>query len=195
MKVLLICPPTPNIIRSNTPSVVEDDAGTFPPLGLLYIAAHAEKIADCEVEIIDCLAEKIGHGDLNKHLIDRSPDIVGIQVMTFTLPDSILVAKAVRKMLPKTLIVFGGPHTSIYPEETAALPDVDAVVVGEGEYVFTELVKERACRAPLLLWTPCSNATVMISLIRSKGRAGFGHLSTHSAQWVQSHIPPASLKS
>ena len=141
MKILLISPPSPNLIRSNLPSVVEDETGAFPPLGLLYVAAHTEKVSDCEVEIIDCQASNIGHGDLSEQLLTRSPDIIGIQVMTFTLIDSILVAKAVRKILPKALIVFGGPHTSIYPEETATLPEVDAVVVGEGEYVFPALVK------------------------------------------------------
>ena len=64
VKVLLIQPPAPNIIRESLPAVVEDETGVYPPLGLLYMAAHAGAVAGVEVEVLDCQAEGIAHADL-----------------------------------------------------------------------------------------------------------------------------------
>lgn len=141
MKVLLINPPVPNILHANSPAVVQDETGIYPPLGLLYVAAYAEKVEDCSVVIMDCQAEGISHDILPDKLLDFRPDIVGILAMTYTLIDAVLVAKAVRSVCPKSFIVFGGPHPTIFPEETIKIPEVDFVIPGEGEYPFAELIK------------------------------------------------------
>ncbi|UCG54760.1 MAG: cobalamin-dependent protein, partial [Dehalococcoidia bacterium] len=140
-KILLINPPVPNILRESLPPVVEDDSGLFPPLGLLYLAAYVEGIEGCSVQILDCQAEEMGHNDLHEVIRGISPDVIGIQVMTFTLIDAAIVAKTARNVVPDAYIVCGGPHPTIFPKETIDLPNVDAVIRGEGEYVFSELVK------------------------------------------------------
>ena len=146
MKVLLINPPVPNIMRGSLPPVVKDETGMFPPLGLLYIAAHAETVDNCSVSVLDCQAERITHETLRERVNEISPDVVGIQTMTFTLIDTLIVAKTIRSLNPETFIVFGGPHATIYPTETAQIPEVDAVIPGEGEYVFADLLKALAAK-------------------------------------------------
>lgn len=141
MKVLLINPPVPNILRESLPPVVEDETGVFPPLGLLYVAAYAEEIENCSVQVLDCQADKIDHESLTGIIRKISPDVVGIQVMTFTVIDAIIVAKTVRKEAPEAFIVCGGPHPTIFPQETVSLPEVDAVISGEGEYTFSSLIR------------------------------------------------------
>lgn len=141
MKVLLINPPTANIIRESLPPVVEDDSGVFPPLGLLYIAAYVEDIEGCSVQVLDCQAEEINHEALPAKIKAIAPDVVGIQVMTFTLIDAVIIAKTIRKELPDTYIVFGGPHPTIYPQETIQIKEIDAVIAGEGEYTFSALIR------------------------------------------------------
>ena len=140
MKILLINPPCPNIIRESLPPIVEDSTGVYPPLGLLYIAAYAESVPDCEVKIIDCQAQDIGHDQIGKLAAAYSPDVVGIQAMTFTLIDAAMVADAVKLHMPESMIVFGGPHPTLYPAESLSLKGVDVVVVGEGEHPFRELI-------------------------------------------------------
>jgi len=140
MKVLLINPPTEHIIRESLPAVVEDSTGVYPPLGLLYVAAYAEDVAGSDVRVLDCQAENVGHDDLPQHISAAAPDVVGIQVMTFTLIDAARCAKAVRAAAPGAFVVFGGPHATLYPEESAAIEEVDAVVVGEGEFPFAALL-------------------------------------------------------
>lgn len=39
MKVLLINPPFKSVIMTNTPSIVDEEQGFFPPLGIMYVAS------------------------------------------------------------------------------------------------------------------------------------------------------------
>jgi anaerobic magnesium-protoporphyrin IX monomethyl ester cyclase len=141
MKVLLINPPATHIIRESLPPVVEDSTGVYPPLGLLYVAAYAENVPGCEVEVLDCQAQGVEHETLGGKIAASGPDVVGVQAMTFTLIDAILVAGTVRRVLPEAVVIFGGPHPTLFPAETVSLPEVDAIVVGEGEYPFEGLLR------------------------------------------------------
>lgn len=141
MKVLLVNPPAEHIIRESLPPVVEDSTGFYPPLGLLYVAAYAEGVDECEVRVWDCQAERIGYAELERRIRAYGPDVVGIEAMTFTLIDALCVARAAKKARPDCFVVMGGPHPSLYPEETVLLPAVDCVVRGEGEYPFEALLK------------------------------------------------------
>ncbi len=141
MNVLLINPPVPHILRESLPPVVEDESGMFPPLGLLYVAAYAEQIPDCVAQVLDCQAEQVTHDALSGRLALAAPDVVGIQVMTFTLIDAIMVARTVRQTCPEALIVVGGPHPTIFPEETIRMPEIDVVIPGEGEFLFASLLQ------------------------------------------------------
>jgi radical SAM superfamily enzyme YgiQ (UPF0313 family) len=140
MKVLLVNPPTDHIIRESLPPVVEDSTGCYPPLGLLYVAAYAEGVAGCEVRVMDCQAERIGCAGLEARIREFGPDVVGIQAMTFTLIDALAVARAAKRANGACFVVMGGPHPTLYPGETAQLPDVDCVVAGEGEFPFEALL-------------------------------------------------------
>jgi anaerobic magnesium-protoporphyrin IX monomethyl ester cyclase len=141
MKVLLINPPIDNMITTNIPSYAEEERGYNPPLGLMYVAAYAEQHTDCEIEILDMLAEEITYNQLESELRRRKPDIVGITTTTFTLIDAMIVVRIVKATDTGIKVVLGGPHVHIYPEETIRLPEVDFLILGEGELPFTELLQ------------------------------------------------------
>ena len=138
MKVLLINPPVENMIPANTPPIVDEEQGFFPPLGLMYIASYAEKHAQCKVEILDTQVENSSYGDIRREIERRKPDVVGITATTFNLIDAFLVAKTVKEVCDAKTVI-GGPHASIYPEETFR-EEIDFLVFGEGEITFTELL-------------------------------------------------------
>ena len=141
MKVLLVNPPIDNIITTNLPSYVDEERGYNPPLGLMYVAAYAEQHTDCEIEILDMLAEEITYDRLESKLRGSKPDIVGITATTFTLIDVMIVARIVKAADKGVRVVLGGPHVHIYPEESIRLPEVDFLVLGEGEVPFTRLLQ------------------------------------------------------
>ncbi len=140
MKVLLINPPSTHEIIGNIPSIVEEERGYNPPLGLLYIAAYLEMQGRHKVEVIDAQVEELTTVQLTARIHRAAPDVVGITAMTFTMLDVLETIRVVKDVAPEARVVIGGPHAHLFPIETLKLPGVDYVVMGEGEYVFSELV-------------------------------------------------------
>lgn len=82
----------------------------------------------------------------------QRPDIVGISQFTHNRIDSLKVAMAAKKANPACFVALGGPHaTHRYREVLAGNPQVDAVVLGEGEATFLELVNCLASRGSAVL--------------------------------------------
>jgi len=141
MKILLINPPSENELFGNNPSIIEEERGYNPPLGILYIAAYLEKYTNFHVDVLDTQAEEIRYEDLGPIIKEKSPDVVGITAMTFTLIDVIKVVQLVKEINKKIKVVLGGPHVHIFPNETITIPGVDFLVLGEGELTFKELME------------------------------------------------------
>jgi anaerobic magnesium-protoporphyrin IX monomethyl ester cyclase len=142
MNVLLINPPIENMVSTNIPEFVDTERGYNPPLGIMYVASYAAQHTDHKIDILDMVVEETGYDRLEDEIRNRRPDVVGITATTFALIDSVLTARIVKKVDKNIKVVFGGIHTSIYPEETIRLPEVDFLVLGEGEKTFTELLQE-----------------------------------------------------
>ena len=141
MKILLVNPPNRNMITTNVPSVVDEETGFYPPLGLMYVASYLKEHSPHSVHILDAQVEKVNYKQLKEKISRINPDIVGIQATTFTLIDSMLTAKIVKELNKNIKVVLGGPHVNIFPDETISIKDVDYLVLGEGERTFTELIK------------------------------------------------------
>lgn len=140
MKVLLINPPSENTLTTEVPSFVGEERGYNPPLGIMYLAAYAEKNTEHKIEILDSQVEEIDYLGFAKEINKRKPDVVGISAMTFTLIDALKTAEIVKELDKGIKVIFGGPHPNIYPEETINLPGVDFVIRGEGDILFTQLI-------------------------------------------------------
>lgn len=141
MKILLINPPFEYTIQSCQPKILEEGLDFLPPLGLMYIAGYLEKETNHQVEILDAQVEQLSYNQVKQEVKKRNPDIVGITAMTFTLVDVIETAKIVKKINPDIKVILGGPHVIIYPEETMNIPEVDFLILGEGEWVIKELLE------------------------------------------------------
>ena len=122
----------------NPPYTKALDDKLDPPLGLMYIAAVLEE-ANYPVEIVDL---SLVTRNKWKEAIGQ-PDIVGITVMSATLHEAKKILHLIERINPKVVVVAGGPHPSGVPNETLS-EGFDAVVAGEGEYGFLNLVKNIA---------------------------------------------------
>lgn len=130
MRVLLIEAPVP---------MVTPHAHLSPPLGLAYVAQHLLD-AGHVVEIADLNITGLSPGRVRATLNRFVPDLVGISSHTETYPNALEVARLVKQRDGSVPVMIGGPHASICPSETLAEPDIDFVVVGEGERTAVELV-------------------------------------------------------
>lgn len=139
MKVVLVHPPLHNVVPAATPDYVDNNRGFTPPMGLLYIQAALDH-SQHHSTFIDANLNGWTHEFAAEYICKLAPDIVGIQAMTFTLPDACILAKEIKRFNANIKIVMGGPHPTIYPQETANLPYVDYVIIGEGEKTFVSFL-------------------------------------------------------
>lgn len=140
MHILLISPPHKNLIITTIPEKINKERGYLPPLGLLYLASYLKHNSIHQITIIDSEAEEMDYSDLKVRIEHLKPDLVGIQVLTFTLIDALKTASLVKNYSGAIPVVFGGPHVTVYPKESLALKDVDYIVRGEGEISFKKIL-------------------------------------------------------
>lgn len=140
MKVLLINVPRENEIIANNPSIIEEERGANPPLGLLYLAGYLQKHTEHDISVIDSHVDELNYTELKLWIEKIKPDVVGLTAMTLTLIDVVKTAALVKETDKKIRVVLGGPHVYLFPEETINLENVDYLVLGEGEETFKELL-------------------------------------------------------
>ncbi len=142
MKIALVYPPFLNSIQTTLPGFVDENEGSFQPLGILYLASYLKKHEkDCEISVIDAAAEGLDHAELGRRLEEISPDLVGVSCWTFSLIDSLKTAREAKARIPNVRVCLGGPHATIYPKETVMFEEVDFVITGDGERPLAELVR------------------------------------------------------
>jgi anaerobic magnesium-protoporphyrin IX monomethyl ester cyclase len=110
------------------------------PMGLMYLAAVARRAHAAAVRIVDCRFPWNGTARIVHELRTMHPEVVGLSSLTQDAPHMHQVAALVRRHAPWARIVVGGPHPTILPRPTIADENIDAVVTGEGERAFVELL-------------------------------------------------------
>jgi anaerobic magnesium-protoporphyrin IX monomethyl ester cyclase len=139
VRVVLVHPPLRRVVGAATPEYVDENRGFTPPMGLLYLQAALEQSRH-ESVFVDAHLEGWDYAEAARQILTHEPDLVGLQALTFTLPDAYLQAKALKQQNPDVPILIGGPHPTIYPLETVGLSGVDFAFVGEGERALVQFL-------------------------------------------------------
>lgn len=127
-RVLLAEPPNKLFVGFNATVIVE-------PLGLEYLAGNLLDIAD--VRIFDMRVDKT---PLFQVIEEFKPDVVGIREgYTVDVSSVKEVAQDIKAIDRDIVVVVGGHHVSLAPQD-AFSPDVDAIVIGDGEATFRRLI-------------------------------------------------------
>jgi anaerobic magnesium-protoporphyrin IX monomethyl ester cyclase len=117
-----------------------DQRGITPPIGLMSLAGTLRKKDNWAVKIVD---SRLFGGDLRRVMAEvrqNNPDIVGISSITTEAPFMHKLAAEIKKEFPRTRMVVGGPHPSMYLNDTLSDCSIDYAVIGEGEETFAELL-------------------------------------------------------
>ncbi len=108
-----------------------------PPSGLLLLAAVLENAGySVEIQDLEILP------DYRTALQYEPEDVqfIGLTFLTPTFPLAVDIARFVAEQNPNVRLIAGGPHASFMPEECfQEMPNLSAVVVGEGETQVVEL--------------------------------------------------------
>jgi len=109
------------------------------PLGILAVSTPLLR-AGYEIRIVDSTITPNFHA----RVIEELEDALCLAVSLVTGPmirETVQIAKAAKARYPDKPVILGGWHPSLLPHQTLAAPYVDAVVKGQGEEAFLELVQ------------------------------------------------------
>jgi anaerobic magnesium-protoporphyrin IX monomethyl ester cyclase len=134
MRILLIHP--------NYHSGGAEIAGNWPPAWVAYIVGYLKAAGYNDVIFLDAMTNYIDNESLRQSMTDLKPDIIGVTAITPAIYKAEEVLQIAKEVNPQVVTVLGGIHgTFMYPQVLSEAPWIDAIVRGEGEQVFLNLVK------------------------------------------------------
>lgn len=136
-EILLINPPI--YYKEGIPQILDV---SYPPLGILYLAAVLEK-EKIKTDIIDIGAVNQSLNETISYIKKIKPKIVGITAMTPLLQGTVSLAKAIKnEFKDKIKVGLGGSHISADPEFIDRIKYFDFGIQGEAELTFLDLIKK-----------------------------------------------------
>ncbi len=137
-KTLLAYPPLTKFERYS--SAIGASGGCQIPLGVFYLAAYIREHG-YETDVIDAEAFDWSVEDIILRIQTEGFNVLGISATTVAFHRALELAKAVKNVLPETIIVLGGPHVSSQPTHPMKFDAFDFIVQGEGEKTLIELLQ------------------------------------------------------
>ena len=109
----------------------------FPPLGIAYLASQMKE-RGIPVTIVDCTFENFD--EAIDRVVKARPTIIGISIMVTMSRNAFDLLRELRKRLPETLFIAGGPLPTVYPGMFGE--EFDAVFCGEGDVTFPQFCQD-----------------------------------------------------
>jgi radical SAM superfamily enzyme YgiQ (UPF0313 family) len=109
----------------------------FPPLGAASLASQLRRLG-IEAKIFDCTFRT--PGQVRKDLAAYAPEVVGVYCMITLSRNAFRIAETIRRDLPDSLLVAGGPLPTLYPERFSGAFDV--VFRGESDLSFPSFCRD-----------------------------------------------------
>lgn len=133
MKILLVKP------KARLATIHGLQRFTFlEPLELGYLAAAAGERH--QVQVLDLRLHFSARRSLARAVRDYAPDLVGFSAYSHEGSAAKELASLVRQLAPKTFIVVGGHHATVAPTDLN-VPQIDAIVRGEGCFPFAAMLE------------------------------------------------------
>jgi len=135
-KILFFNPPSRENVYLNTN--VSVGAPSYPNLTLATLAANL--VGKHEVKIVDLDIEGATVGHLSRAVMDFSPDVVAASAKTPDYPAVCELMRLVKKLKAGVRTIVGGVHVTACPQDAAAEPSFDIVVLGEADMAISEIL-------------------------------------------------------
>jgi anaerobic magnesium-protoporphyrin IX monomethyl ester cyclase len=136
------------LIHPNYHSGGAEIAGNWPPAWAAYLAGYLKAGGYHDVTFIDAMTHHLSDAQVRDRLAELRPDVVGCTAITPAIYKAEALLKVAKELDSEVVTVLGGIHgTFMYPQVLTEAPWIDAVVRGEGEQVFLNLVRAIAAGA------------------------------------------------
>ena len=118
----------------------------------LHLEILAAAIGDHDIRILDMRIDT----DLARALAEFQPEMVGVTALTTEVYAAQKVLAEVKAFSPDIFTVIGGHHCTLMPDDFM-ISQVDAIALGEGEFVLGLLIdaisgKSKLSSVPSLIW-------------------------------------------
>jgi|TARA_B100000959_G_scaffold119627_1_gene125732 radical SAM superfamily enzyme YgiQ (UPF0313 family) len=134
MKILIINVPIKSIIE-------QYDIPDYPAIALGYLYSYL-KGKQVDVHVIDTKLEKLSFEAIINKVQNLKPDLIGISSMTHEISLCGELCDQLKRVDTKIITVVGGVHISAVPEETLkSFASIDIGIIGEGEEIFHNVIK------------------------------------------------------
>ncbi|APW47159.1 magnesium-protoporphyrin IX monomethyl ester anaerobic oxidative cyclase [Rhodoferax antarcticus] len=134
MRILLVHP--------NYHSGGAEIAGTWPPAWVAYLNGFLKAGGYTDVIFVDAMTLDLDDEVMRKKFAEINADIVGCTSITPSIYKAQRLLQVAKEVNPNVITVLGGIHgTFMFSQVLGESPWIDAVVRGEGEKVFLNLVK------------------------------------------------------
>jgi radical SAM superfamily enzyme YgiQ (UPF0313 family) len=119
-----------------------------PPIGVFYVAAVL-KANGFDVEVLNWYDREIPPERIENVLREKRPQVIGFSILHANRWGGIEIARVAKRIDPTVTIVFGGVGaTHLWQHFLQHVPEVDYIVLGEGEITFLKLVSQLAGPEP-----------------------------------------------
>ena len=129
----------PSISKSSQIELLTKFIYTSFPTSIGFLAGYLREYNGFTPEIIDEHIHPLSDAQLKGALDRMEVGIVGLSCMTLTISRGFELAKKIKEMVPETIVIMGGIHPTVLPDDCFRSGDVDIVVMGEGEQTLSEL--------------------------------------------------------
>jgi anaerobic magnesium-protoporphyrin IX monomethyl ester cyclase len=115
--------------------------GKGPPAWVAYLAGYLKAGGFTDVTFVDAMTHHLDDEQVRAKIAEIRPDVVGCTAITPAICKAERLLQIAKEVDPAIVTVLGGIHgTFMYPQVLSEAPWIDAVVRGEGEQVFLNLV-------------------------------------------------------
>ena len=117
-------------------------AGNWPPAWVAYLTGYLKADGYSDVIFIDAMTHHLDDEQVAARIRELKPDIVGCTAITPAIYKAERVLQLCKEIDPAIVTVLGGIHaTFMYQQVLGEAPWIDAIVRGEGEQIFLNLVR------------------------------------------------------
>jgi anaerobic magnesium-protoporphyrin IX monomethyl ester cyclase len=129
-------------IHPNYHSGGAEIAGNWPPAWVAYLTGYLKASGYTDVHFVDAMTHHLDDEAVRARMEQIRPDIVGCTAITPAIYKAQRLLEIAKQVNPAIVTVLGGIHgTFMYPQVLKEAPWIDAVVRGEGEQVFLNVVR------------------------------------------------------
>jgi len=134
MRILLVHP--------NYQSGGAEIAGNWPPAWVAYLAGSLRTAGYTDIRFVDAMTNRLSEDEVRAIVAAEKPDVIGVTAITPSIYKAERLLQIAKELHPGAVTVLGGIHgTFMYQQVLTEAPWIDVVVRGEGEEIFTSLIR------------------------------------------------------